>query len=280
MPGLSFWTCALGKDSAIFLGVALMVFAMASLRRRYVWMAVAMSLLFIVRPYILIVPVVALGVLVLVNKRIPIGWRVGGVIVILGLGAVIAPAIMKYVSLSSLNADDIANYVSTRQGYNIEGGGGVDISSYNIIEKILSYLFMPLFFGAANTLGIFASIENLVLLLLIAGAGWIGRREWRRVIAQPAGLYHLTFAAAGVVMQANVTANLGIAVRQKEMFIPSLLYVCILLLRSAWMSRAARRAARPSQSAAFTGGLASYRGASPFAVGVPAEPSPRPSLRS
>ena len=239
-PGIGFWTSALGKDAIVFLGVALMVFGSIRPTRRWGYLLAAFGLLLFARPYMLAVAGGAVAVQLVFNKDIRLMARLAGVVGVVIAAFLAGPLIINYVSLDNLSVEGVSSYVSTRQGYNLEGGGAADIASYNVPERIFTYLYRPLFFDAQSAFGLLASVENLVFLGLTAFALIVGRRQWRRLLSTPAGIYNVAFASLGVLLGANVTANLGIAVRQKTMVLPSIFLVLFLLVRFAWAETSRR----------------------------------------
>ncbi|GAA0611154.1 hypothetical protein GCM10009422_02540 [Brevundimonas kwangchunensis] len=149
---------------------------------------------------------------------------------------VLAPVVMRVAGVESLDPTTISNYVSERQGYNIEGAGGVDISNYNPLFRVFTYMFRPLFIDASGALGLILSAENLVLLslvVLILARGW---PEFVKLMVRPEMLFNLAFFVLALGLFSQTTSNLGIAARQKMMLMPSLY---LLLVATATM-RAAR----------------------------------------
>ncbi len=62
LPGLSFWTSALGKDSLIFLGISMVVYAGINFRKRWLCALLGIALTFTIRPHIGLLPIGAMGV--------------------------------------------------------------------------------------------------------------------------------------------------------------------------------------------------------------------------
>jgi hypothetical protein len=122
---------------------------------------------------------------------------------------------------------DVAEYFETRQGHNLGGGSSVDIASMSVPMRMITYLFRPFFFDAGGVLGLFVSVENLLLAILIISATLVVLKGRRVEVHRFAFILFASFAIISWVVLANSTANLGIAIRQKWMFLPMLLLLTI-----------------------------------------------------
>lgn len=231
IPGLSFWTSALGKDAPIFLGIALMVRGASDLKARLWLFVLGLALVFLIRPHVGIIAVVAAGVPLLLDKRISIQIRTAASIIALGSGLILLPVVMSIAGINSFDIATISDYVSERQGYNIEGAGGVDISQYHPVFRVFTYLFRPLFIDAQGFLGLVLSFENLFLFALCGLALTARQKYWRVAIRKPEVLFHLVFFLSTLLLFSQTTSNLGIAARQKMMIIPSLYMIMLALLQ-------------------------------------------------
>src|SRR5690606_34322649 len=105
-----------------------------------------------------------------------------------------------------------------------------------------------------------ASIDNALLLALVILAVANFRSYGAGLIREPAILLNILFAGAGVAALSMTTANLGIAVRQKTMFLPSIFvavawgYVQARALKDARRARRAQIAAqRQAQGVSMPG---------------------------
>jgi hypothetical protein len=90
--------------------------------------------------------------------------------------------------------------------------------------KLLTYMYRPLPFEAHSLTALATSIDNLVLIALtiLAASGYArGRRPRPNVDVT----FLLAYSVTAWVMLALTTANLGISVRQKWMFVPMLIFL-------------------------------------------------------
>jgi hypothetical protein len=120
---------------------------------------------------------------------------------------------------------DVTAYFEFRQGHNLDGGSSVDIASMSVPIRMITYAFRPLFFHANGLLGLIVSFENLFQASLIFCATYLIMRGKKSQLSRFALLFFTSFTIISWFVLANTTANLGIATRQKWMFLPMLLVI-------------------------------------------------------
>jgi len=230
LPSVSFWSSAIGKDALSFLAAGLALWASQKLGRRGWVMAVAITLMLFVRPHISAMMVMAVAVSMMVQPRVSIFQRAFVGIPALAVAILMVPFAMNYTGLGSdARVVDFVDYVDVRQSHNIEGGGGIDISSMSLPVKLFTYLFRPLPFEANSLPAFAASIDNVILLLLVVFSTWPMVKRWRS--SAPANRIFLwVYSLSTWLVLALTTANLGISVRQKWMFAPMLIFLFISVL--------------------------------------------------
>ncbi|WP_354686948.1 hypothetical protein [Cupriavidus necator] len=231
LPSVSFWSAGIGKDAIAFMATALALWANMALARRFWLMALAVAAMFTVRPHMAAMMVLALSVAMLASARVSLARRAALAGIVLAAAVAIVPFALEYGGLSEINsADDVTAYVETRQGYNQEGGGAISIHDMSLPMQLFSYVFRPLPFEASSAFGLAASVDNVVLLLLFALGGWgmlRGRGQAR--LGNRAFLW--SYCAMAWLSSALMTANMGISVRQKWMFLPMLVFMLIAGMR-------------------------------------------------
>jgi hypothetical protein len=230
IPSLSFWTSGIGKDAPAFLAVGIFLWSVLAFSRRQLAAAVAVVIMLPVRPHIaaLMVLSVAAGTLFVKELRGTVRF---------GIGAISAAAAAFAVPLALLYSgttrfSSIGEFVSDRQGHNMGGGSSVDISAMNPAVRLLSYLYRPLPTEASGFGQLAESVDNVVLIVLTAialiaiiRAG--GIRTFRTYSIP------ILYGASCLVLLSQVTANLGLAARQKWMLVPALMLVVV----GAWSAR-------------------------------------------
>lgn len=231
LPSVSFWSAGIGKDAISFMAVGLALWAALRPNKRYGLMAFSIVAMLVVRPHIAGMMLLALVASLVLQRRVHLGKR----LMLLGLSfaaaAVLVPFALNYAGLQGANnANDVEAYVQQRQGYNQEGGGGIDISSMSLPMQMATYVFRPLPFEANSITTAAAALDNAMILLvfLIGLNAWRKRRRGKRIDDGVNTTFLWLYSLATWVILGMTTANLGIAVRQKWMFVPVLVF---LLLR-------------------------------------------------
>lgn len=224
LPSISFWSSALGKDPISFLAATLALWAALNIPKRKTLMAIAIILMLLVRPHMASIMIIDLGLsLLITSKQISLMKRVVIGTLVISTAIILVPVAVNYAGIEELtDLNEVTEYIETRQGYNMEGGGGVDISSMSPPMQVFTYLFRPLPYEAHSVFAFISSLDNLVLLLLFLYAIRFARIK-SDTPANHAFLW--LYIIGATLILAMTTANLGISVRQKWMLMPMLLYL-------------------------------------------------------
>ncbi len=230
LPSISFWSVAIGKDSIAFMSVGLALWALQNLEKRLKLMLFAIIIMFFIRPHIATIMTGSLLLVFLFNQKNTLVSRVflilSGTIIFIFMSNII----LRKFNIEMSSVSSVLEYIELRQTYNQNGGGGIDISSMNIIEQLFTYIFRPLPFEAHSISSFLASIDNLLLLFLFI----YFITTWFRNKIDPkykqSLIFIYSFVLVSSVILASTTANLGIAVRQKWMFMPFLIYLWFLYI--------------------------------------------------
>lgn len=218
LPNVHFWTSSLGKGSAITFGIALFAFGFSRVNRRIVATLIGAFLIYMIRPHILLAIVVGSMMGLLITSSGLKGFYRWSLLIVAGIIFVYASGgVLEFSDTESLDITSSSNLLhrSSELG---KASSGVDINNYNFFFKMFTFWFRPLFFDGLGVLGFLASFENLVCIFmafqLIRGGikHWANWNGWFRVIL-------FTFLLGSFVL-AQVTGNLGIALRQKAQLMP------------------------------------------------------------
>ncbi|MGB3290163.1 MAG: hypothetical protein WBA83_12900 [Burkholderiaceae bacterium] len=241
LPSISFWSSALGKDALAFMAAALTLYATLNMGRRAILLAVSIFIMGLVRPHIAGIMVIALAGSMVLQRRLPLGQRVFLGVAALAATAALVPFALTYAGLGDASGtDDILSYVEQRQSLNTQGGSSVDIASMSLPLQLFSYLFRPLPYEAGSIFGLAASMDNVVLVFLaLAGTTQIIKHRRHKLVGNRAFMWF--YCLLSWLVLAITTANLGIAVRQKWMFAPLLIYLFISMLGQSRRPAARRR---------------------------------------
>ena len=235
LPSLSFWTGAIGKDSLAFMATGLALWSALDFKRRYLMMFIAVTVMLLVRPHIAGIMIVSLVIAFVLGGGLSIIQKIVFSMVSI-LGAIlIVPIMFSYVGLGEVvSAELIQENIERRQGYNLQGGGSVDISSITFPEKLFSYMFRPLPHEAHSLFAFISSIDNAILLLVF-GMFLLSlfKVKYAKYVLFNGGenrLFLIVFSITTLSVLAMTTANMGISVRQKWMFMPMILYFMFLFM--------------------------------------------------
>jgi hypothetical protein len=158
----------------------------------------------------------------------------------LATGAAVFFVPLALVYSGSTQFTSVAEFVSDRQEQNLGGGSSIDIAGMNTASRLLSYLFRPLPNEATGIAQLATSIDNLILIGLTIIAVAALYRAGIVAVFRKHGIA-LLYGLSSLVLLSQVTANLGLAARQKWMGVPALM----LVLAGAWgMAAEAQRKRR------------------------------------
>ena len=235
LPSINFWTSAIGKDSLSFMATCLALWSAIHLRKRYFMMMIAVLVMFIVRPHISGIMVISLAIAIVLSQGINYLQKI--IFLALSIIAVIliTPIMFGYIGLQAdVTVESIQELIKLRQSFNQAGDGRIDISSMGLPEQVFSYLFRPLPHQAHSFFALMASLDNLFLLLVfllfIQSLLKLKKSTILFMHPQENRWFMIIFAITTLLILAVTTANSGIAVRQKWMFMPMLLYFFFLFM--------------------------------------------------
>ncbi len=226
LPNMHFWSASFGKGSVIFLGVGMFFYALNRPNQRILLLILGGLIIYHVRPHIMLIIVVA-GI-------VAAGFSSKGVSPYIRFGILVGASMAFFFILEdALALVGIEQEELLEEGVDLShranelsrsAGSGVDINNYNQAMKLFTFLYRPLFFDNPTAFGFFVSIENLFLLILTiqffaeGGLKFLIRGDFITKTA------FISFFVASVAL-AQISGNLGIAIRQKSQVMMLLLFV-------------------------------------------------------
>ncbi len=230
LPSVSFWSSAIGKDSISFLAVSLALWAALYLRRRLFTMFAAIAIMLFVRPHMAAIMILAFTAALLIEGKISKFSKIFVSLLALGVSAIMIPFALNYAGLTDgANISELNEYIEERQGYNMEGGGGIDIGAMSLPEQMFAYVFRPSLLEVNSIFSLAAAFDNLILLALFFAGGYrILRGKYRSSGESLVFIWSYTMLAW--IVLSMTTANMGIALRQKWMFVPFLVFLLISVM--------------------------------------------------
>ena len=218
LPNLHFWSSSLGKGSMILFGLGLFTFGLSRFNRRAFFIILGSLITLMIRPHIFltIVTSVMVGILITRSGIKPyVKWLIFSIAVILFL--YLSQDVITFTNSDSLDILS-SNTITHRAEELSKAKTGVDIQNYGLLMKLFTFWFRPLFFDAKGIIGFIVSFENLSYLLLFVIIiksllqNWLDWNGWFRIC-------FFVFILGSFILS-QVTANLGLALRQKSQFIP------------------------------------------------------------
>lgn len=232
LPSVSFWSSGLGKDALSFCAMGLALWAALSLKNRWWLLVGAMLIMLLVRPHMAGMLGLGLAGSFVFQRGIPLPQRVvlGGVAIV--AAAYLVPLGLNYAGVGEdAGAQDVMQYIEGRQGHNLKGGGAVDISSMSPPVQMFTYLFRPTVIEARNLFSLAAALDNTILLFLFVAGGWaLIRKPLPAHLVAHNRMFLWIYSLGAWLILAMTTANLGIALRQKWMFAPTLIFLLISVI--------------------------------------------------
>jgi len=232
LPSVSFWSSGLGKDALSFCAMGFALWAALSFRRRWCLLVVAVLLMLLVRPHMAGMLGLGLAGSFVFQRGIPLPQRMvlGGIALVAAVFLV--PFGLNYAGVGEdAGAEDVMQYIEGRQGHNLKGGGAVDISSMSPPVQMFTYLFRPTLIEVRNLFSLAAAVDNTILLFLfIAGGLALVRKPLPAHLLAHNRMFLWIYSLGAWLILAMTTANLGIALRQKWMFAPMLIFLLISVI--------------------------------------------------
>lgn len=246
LPGVHFWTAAVGKDAPLFMAVGLTAWATMGLQRRIIPFLFALVIMVLIRPHIALIALIALAgsVYFQPGTRVLVKYLL---LMFVFLGVVtVAGTVQSTLNVDVGNADSVADFLAVRSDVSEAAGGDASIVGASFPVKFFSLLFRPLFIDATGALGYMASVENLILLLLFLKM----LLSFRLLASLIRRIFYLRFAAIFflllAILLAIVNYNIGLGLRQKTMLIPSIIAI---IIATASVRKIRRGSASPSSGA-------------------------------
>lgn len=226
LPSLSYWSSAVGKDALSFLSICTLLYAVTTARKKIPLYLIAVLLMMMVRPHVGFMMVASYIFYFIIHSKIPLILKFLTLPILAGGTFALLNFATEYVGLDEASVSAVSEFYDNRQGINNHGGGGIDTSSMSLPLKIFSYMFRPLPFEANSVITLIASIENSILLLLFIYLFYSSRSRLKLLIIDKR-LWLTTYIVLASIMLSYGLSNLGIAARQKWMFMPILVYLLI-----------------------------------------------------
>ena len=242
-PSYFIWSAGLIKDSFTFILTGYIFLILANSRRsviHYLLLFISCLFVFSLRPYLFGIAAIVTILYVLLDSKAD--RIIKSAILFLAVCATvfIIPKIQHYLMMMAHDAgvsmSNIGTYIIYQQSLMQEAGSSLSLPTYNpnLVFLYLPYLiginlFLPMGVGATSIVGWLSSIENVflagwVLYFLINWSYWKIARE-KLVTAK----YLFVYFIFGISCLSIMNTNLGLAMRQKMMYVPAFLIAVLLV---------------------------------------------------
>ena len=223
LPNCHFWSASLGKGSVMIFAIGLTFYGLSRFNSRLPYLMIGAFLVYMVRSHMLFAIVVGLA-LGLFFSQSGIKWYVRYTLLSISFLAVfiLSDNVLENTGTESLNIFD-SKKIETRAKELGKGNSGFDIANYNQGFKLFTFLFRPLLIDAPGIMGIISSFENIFLLFLAFRFLIHFIPFWTRSTGLHKSAFFIFLLAA--ITLAQISGNLGIAIRQKSQIFPLLFLI-------------------------------------------------------
>lgn len=224
LPNLHFWSCAVGKDTLLFFCIGIFVYGVMNPTKRILFIILALSLSYLVRPHITLFMIISFGFAFFANNNKSIFQRVLFTSILIGIAVSIFPLVLKFSKIEEATLDNFNNFAVTKASLLNKSytSSAIDISSYPFPLKVFTFLFRPFFFDINSIPSLLAAIENMILLVLTIS---VFRNKpltsFRKAPFVIQGMIY--FLIIGTIAFSQSLGNLGIMIRMRNMFLPGLI---------------------------------------------------------
>jgi hypothetical protein len=228
LPNLHFWSASIGKGSVIFLAFGLFFYSLKNPLKRIIALLIGGWLMYQVRPHIFFVVLIAIALgYTFSTKGVNIALRV---VILAVAGFVLLNIYDDILVITGFEDESVFDpLVAHRASELAKATSGIDITSYSLPEKLFAFCFRPLFFDAPGILGFIVSFENLLYLVLFIRI--LAPSHLKNLFLGDAIMKtcFLTFLGVSLAL-AQITGNLGLAMRQKSQVMILMMFVVLKLL--------------------------------------------------
>jgi hypothetical protein len=227
----------LGKEPLIFWGIATVFYAVASNNYKSISFISGSLLLIIIRPHVALMLLLAIGLVMVFQKRYSLKKRLTVAAVGFSVFAALFYMVLqlthiRYLDWKRMQYFNEFSILSFRNS-----GTYVPMLDYNYGYRFFSFNFRPLFFDAKSVLGFLASIENALLLLIYMMALLIVIVFYKKIIFPQWMKMTFLFALIASLLYIQRYANLGIFMRTKIMFQPFVLIALFCIIKQGMALR-------------------------------------------
>ncbi|MBK8374320.1 MAG: hypothetical protein IPL18_05325 [Sphingomonadales bacterium] len=223
LPGMYFWTAAIGKDAPLFLACALAVWSCFHISSRWYWFGLAIGIMVLIRAHVALLSVVALALALVAGRGVPTIARLILIVAAAVSGFILFGTLQSELQIDLSSVGSIANYVEQQT---TAATRGVDntLATASFPVKLVSLLYRPFFFDMTGVWSdrFAPKCRNGRHHLCFDPKFPPMDRTFRGSLAIRFATIHFLLL---YLMLAFMYYNVGLGLRQREMATPALLVV-------------------------------------------------------
>ncbi len=215
LPSLHFWHMGFSKDTLTFFFISLMIYEIQKSNKNMIVIIFLLIALYFVRPHISLIVFISLFIFYFINNE-NILFRITISILTLVFSILILRAIFDFTDFQS-----IFKFLNIFKDQYIQNEATALPSEKNFLLRIISYMFLPniVVFKDISFFYIIVTLENTFLIFLfikVFTLNFFSKKKFKEMS------FLLFFSLISLLLLTYVTSNLGIAARQKWIFLPAL----------------------------------------------------------
>lgn len=224
IPGLHFWTVAIGKDSLTLLSMFLICYGVNN--KNIIIAFLGAIIILFVRYHILGILIASLVLYFLFfssykPKNISKGiFKLIIIVISMPVAVVFFSGIMKNIQkYSSDGFTDINSFISNRQDAYADVGSGVLLSGQPYIVKVFALVFGGIPWLSIDLLSLFSMLEGIVILFtLYFSISLLYKNRYQNSYFYNISIYFFIFIFIFLLFMPLISANLGIMARMRVIF--------------------------------------------------------------
>jgi hypothetical protein len=216
LPSIHFWHMGYSKDTLTFFCISIIIYEVMKSKQNFIIIIFSLLLLYLVRIHICLFIIISFFSYYFLNIK-SILIRVVGLVFVLFLTQFMLSNIFIFTDLES-----ILVFLNIFQDLYTDDPATALVSQNNIVLQIFYYLFLPNIFALKDVslFYLILALENTFILLLFLKILNFNFFSIKKIKYYS---FLIVFSFLALTILSYVTSNIGIASRQKWIFLPSLI---------------------------------------------------------
>ena len=222
LPSFSLWTTSIGKDGLALLSLALFLRAATVKNTSVIMLVSALLIMFLVRPHIALPMAISTVLFIAMRRGISVSGLIGAGLVVLLLMYFLIPYVADSLNIGSVSTETVTDYLdnTTKAAFTRDDAAFWYAQSFPV--RFLMTAFYPTIFSFSGLLEFIVAMENLFLTGAFLLTIFYGVGKGR---ARKEDIHLIVYMVLVWAILAAIMYNTGLAVRQKWMFMPIILFL-------------------------------------------------------